>query len=121
MKQDRIQFANSLEISTEIAKEISIKHYFNELMAFYDLISLDQSEHEDGIKKFWFESDHEFAINIEFSEKINLQSFCDRLYDFNGKVYIYGLFYRLSFDPKEKSCTVRLSVLLDDEDPRVLK
>ena len=69
MEQDRIQFANILsdESFSNMAKEICITQYFNELMAFYDLINLDQSSEHEGIKKFWFENGgHDIAMNIEF-------------------------------------------------------
>ncbi|MDD3122000.1 MAG: hypothetical protein PHC62_00625 [Candidatus Izemoplasmatales bacterium] len=117
MIQDRIQFVNSLELNDGLAKEISIKHYFDELMAFYDLISLDPNR-EDGVKNFWFENDHNFAMNIQFSQNENLQSFCEKLSLFDGTVFIYGLYYRLHYKSKRNLCTVQLSVLLDDEDPR---
>ena len=81
MEQDRIQFANNLDFNIpNMAKEICITHYFNELMAFYDLISLDQSSGHEGIKKFWFENGgHDVALNIEFGKKEKLAKFCNQL------------------------------------------
>ena len=122
MDQDRIQFANNMEFKTSenFAKEICITHYFNELMAFYDLISLDQSSEHEGIENFWFENGGKnFAMNIEFGKKEKMLKFCKQLSIFNGIIFIYGLYYRLSFESKNKTCVVRLSVLMDDEDPRV--
>lgn len=123
MEQDRIQFANNLDFNIpNVAKEICITHYFNELMAFYDLISLDQSSGHEGIKKFWFENGgHDVALNIEFGKKEKLAKFCNQLDMFNGKIFIYGLYYGLSFKSEKNMCIIRLSVLLDDEDPRVQK
>ena len=124
MEQDRIQFANILsdESFSNMAKEICITQYFNELMAFYDLINLDRSSEHEGIKKFWFENGgHDIAMNIEFGKAEKLSKFCNQLQLFDGRIFIYGLYYKLSFKSKNKTCIIRLSVLLDDEDPRVQK
>lgn len=110
--EDRISFAkvllDSVESNHDIAKEMCIVKYFNELMAFYNLVALNGSDHRDGIQRYWFENTNKFCMKIRFSTNKKLRVFCNELDKYNGSVFIYGLYYQLTYIPEDTVCTLIL-------------
>lgn len=110
--EDRIEFARSFisnKNENNFAKEISIIQYFDKLMAFYNLMASDYPNNQEGIQRYWFEDENKFILKIKFSNKKNLQKFCNKLGEYNGSIFIYGLFYGISYLIEEKNiCSIEL-------------
>lgn len=108
---DRISFAKVLvgNQQHDFAKEICIVEYFDKLMAFYNLVASDYPNDHEGIQRYWFEDDHKFIMKIKFSSKNNLNKFCNELDTNNGIIFIYGLYYDLSYQTEKNNiCSVEL-------------